>query len=159
MLLEAKADVSAVDRRGLSVLHSAVVTNGLFAVSTPLLSCIEVVVRAGAVVDVANPWGETPLKMAIERNLRGVVEYLLDVGARCERLPKDNALPDWVTVMVNKRQRCRDCCRTFYGVLRKRWLTARGERVPRDMINVLTRMLWESRRDAGWQEVQLGLRV
>ena len=127
-------------------------SEGLLIVRGVLLShvyCAQLLVRAGAMVDALNNDGRTPLQWAVSDQLKDCAEYLLDAGAKLSNLMSTN-LPQWFVAMVDKRKRCVDSCRALYGVLRKRWNMADGTRVSRDMVNVLTRQLWESRRDEKW---------
>ena len=105
--------------------------------------------RAGAEVDAVDKYGDTPLQRALMYDRKKNAEYLLDVGAKVSNL-KNKKLPEWFVAMIGKRKNCIDSCRALYGVLRKRWVLSDGSRVPRDMINVLTRLLWESRRNEQW---------
>lgn len=106
--------------------------------------------RARAEVDVMDKSGETPLYCAVQHERREAAEYLLGLGAKASKVARP---PDWFVVMVERRARCRDACRVLYGVLRRRW-TVCNQRVPRDMINVLLQLLWESWRSPRWALVK-----
>lgn len=106
--------------------------------------------RAGAVVDVKDKDGWTPLKFCIKVNAEESAEFLLDAGAKVANLKADKERPDWFEAMLNRRMHCREACGVLYGVLRKRWHMGDGARVPRDLITLLTGLLWASRRDERW---------
>lgn len=105
--------------------------------------------RAGAEVDAVDKDGWTPLGYAVVNDRKENAGYFLDVGAKVSKL-KDLDLLEWFAAMVAKRKNCVDSCCALYGVLRKRWTMADGTRVSRDMVNMLTQQLWESRRDEQW---------
>lgn len=113
--------------------------------------------RAGAELDVADKQGKTPLQMAIVGGAKQCAEYLLYVGAKISNL-KYKRFPKWFTAMIDKHKTCAESCFALYGVLRKRWIID-GYRVPRDMITVLTRLLWESRRNDQWQHLERNAKV
>lgn len=104
---------------------------------------------ASAKVDAVNTHRETPMQKAIQCSHSECAELLLDAGAKLSNLC--DPIPRWMTSLVSRRQRCKACVRAVYGVLRKRWKTAAsGMRVPRDIINMLTRMVWDRRFEAQW---------
>lgn len=108
-------------------------------------------VRARASVNVQNKEGASPLEIAIDGQASDdCVEFLLECGAKVP--PNLRKPPSWFTAMLARRKRCRDAAFTVYSVLRKRWRLEDGTRVPRDMINVLTKAVWDSRRDERWKE-------
>lgn len=105
--------------------------------------------HAGAALEVKDCSNWTPLQHAIKRDAQKCAEYLLEAGAKVFNLREDEVIPEWFAAMLKKRQHCRRNCLVVYGVLRKRWKVD-GQRVPRDMINLLTRLLWESWRNEQW---------
>lgn len=141
MLLEAKAEVNLSSQWGFTALHAATFSK------IPSVGCVAMLVRAGAVVDAKGSEGETALQFAIQNLVPDCAEYLFAAGAKLSNLKQ--AMPSWFVQISIKHNCCRRSARTFYGVLRKRW-TVHGSRVPRDMINLLTRMIWDSRMDKRW---------
>lgn len=111
-------------------------------------------IDAGATVDARTLMRDTPLQTAIKADLVGCAEHLLDAGAKMSNLSKERALPGWFLFITSKRKRCRETCRVLYGVLRLRWRLLDGQRVPLDMIRVLTRLIWESRREREWGQTK-----
>lgn len=108
--------------------------------------------RHGAEVDVLTEYGKTPLRFAIKQISEECAELLLDAGARISMLTDDEAFPEWWhNSTLSKRVHCRASCVALYGVLKKRWRLADGQRVPPDMIRLLTRLVWQSWRDERWQ--------
>lgn len=106
--------------------------------------------RRGATVDVLNEDGQTPLELTLALCVKKNAGILLDAGAKLANLKQDRPRPNWFVVMLNRRTHCRQSCLVFYGVLRKRWRLSDGQRMPRDMNTMLTRMVWPSWRDARW---------
>lgn len=159
MLLDARADPNMRDSLQQTALHfvawiGTVDRTEVFAfvcvVVSPSHSFNKALIGAGADVDAKDEFGRTSLELAIACGNIACAECLLDAGAKLCNLRQPLATPEWFARMVSKRARCMDSCRALYGVLRMRWRTSNGTRVPRDMINVLTRLLWTTRRDVRW---------
>lgn len=109
----------------------------------------QLLLRSGADVDMLDMHGATPLQTATRNHARMSAEILLEAGAK-ECMLQEDKKPGWLVAMIAKRKGCLQCCIALYGVLRKRWRLCDGQRVPRDMITVLTRMVWASWRDGRW---------
>ena len=107
-------------------------------------------ISAGAVVDVKDTFGETALHEAVNHGKQDCAELLLDAGARICDLKEDFNYPEWFTSMLSRRSRCKSSALALLGLLRKRW-RAGTEKVPLDMIRMLTRLVWDTRRDNRWQ--------
>lgn len=108
---------------------------------------LELLVQANATVDAEDDAGDTPLQLAIGRYSAEAADFLLCVGARTSKLRFQ--LPAWFQALLNQRVHCRESCYVLYGVLRVRWRVG-GQRVPRDMIRLLTQMVWGTRREEKW---------
>lgn len=114
-------------------------------------------IRAGAKVDVRSKDGYTPLAWAISNNGRDCAELLLDSGAKMSNVLEKVKIPSWVTEIVTKRQNVKRGLWAFIGVLRKRFLLGDaglehiGGRLPRDVINMLSRWVWATRFDPRWR--------
>lgn len=108
----------------------------------------QLLLRAGAAVDVVSKKGDTPLRWTLDKP--EYVELLLDAGAKLPD-PKSVTAPSWAVALASKRARCKACALALYGVLRKRWvLPSSSVRVPRDVLNMLTRRVWETRSNLQW---------
>ena len=94
----------------------------------------------------------TPLHYAVKYGKRNCAEVLLDVGAKICNLKEDFKHPDWFVAMVKRRSNCKSGAFALYGLLRKRWRVC-NEKVPLDMIRMLTGMVWGTRRDEKWNEM------
>lgn len=88
----------------------------------------------------------TPLDVAIKHHRKRTVEVLLSAGALQKTRVNGSS---WVKSICYRRQQCMKSLLTLYGVLRKRWRVA-GTRVPRDVINIITAMVWASRFRDQW---------
>lgn len=108
-------------------------------------------VRGGADVEVLTNDGMTVLQNAVILDAKECAAFLLEVGAKVLQSQGLTYRPDWFVAMIIKRSRCHKSCVALYGVLRKRWRLADNQRVPRDMITMLTHMVWQSWRNQRWQ--------
>ena len=113
-------------------------------------------IRAQAQLDVLDCKGITPLADAIRHNNRDCAELLLDAGAKLANVNKDIDIPDWLNDIITKRQNVKRALLIFIGVLRRRFTVPTaatvhtGNRIPRDMVNVLAAHLWETRFNHKW---------
>lgn len=113
-------------------------------------------IRAGAEIDLPNINGYTPLACAIYESYYNCAEYLVDGGAKMSNVRKDIKIPNWMNDIINKRKNVKRSLLIFNGVLRKRFVV-RGEgtqhlggRIPRDIVNVLSGLLWGTRFNPLW---------
>ena len=119
-------------------------------------------IQAGAKADERNNTGYTPLANAIFCNKRDVAELLLDKGAKMSNVREDFEIPDWMNVIVTKRQNVKQSLTTFTGVLRKRFAVSGGGteysrgRLPRDVVWVISRWAWNTRFDVRWAAIATG---
>src|SRR3990167_7510313 len=119
-------------------------------------------IQAGADLDARNNHGNTPLAGAINENKPGVAEFLLDKGAKMSNVPKNIRIPNWMNIIVTKRQNVRRSLTTFTGVLRKRFAVSGGGteytrgRLPRDVVGVISRWAWSTRFDGRWAATATG---
>lgn len=161
LLVAAKANLHMTDNHGNTALHGnarslspdlALMEVRRLCLAFTVDSFLQVLIRAGALVDRKNKLGSTPLEYAVQYSALEVAEYLLESGARVSNFGglHRSSFPPWFAHMMRKRKRCLDSARALYGVLRKRWRLSDGTRVPRDMINVLAQMVWATRRDSRW---------
>lgn len=74
LLISYKADITEKDMYGDSVLHTATMTN------VPV-EILEILVKAGAVVNERNKDGVTPLELAIENKISSHVKFYAEHGA------------------------------------------------------------------------------
>ena len=113
----------------------------------------QVLISAGAVVDVEDSrWG-TALQVSICEEEKSAAELLLDAGAKIGHLKEDLERPDWFVAMLQRRSNCKSSALALFGLLRKRWRVG-NEKVPLDMIKVLTGMVWDTRRDIIWVKLE-----
>ena len=114
-------------------------------------------IQAGAEVDERDDTGYTPLAWAINNNEHDVAELLFDKGANMSNVDEDFEIPDWMEVIITKRQNVRRSLTTFTGVLRKRFAVVGGGteytrgRLPRDVVGVISRWAWSTRFDKRWE--------
>lgn len=140
-LLGARADVNLSNGAGWMPLH--------WAVSRGHFDCARLLVEARSAVDRKTKGQQTPLYWAWKGTQLKCAEMLVDAGAKVSNVKRDMIIPEWAHALVAKRERCIASALALYGVLRKRW-SVLGQRVPRDIINILTRLVWESRLDHNW---------
>ena len=105
---------------------------------------------AGARVDLQDRYGATALQDSIKGDKEECAELLLDAGSKVSSVSKDLVQRKWCEAMLTRRSDCKRSAIALYGLLRKRWLVGGVEKVPRDMINVLTQMVWDTRHDRRW---------
>ena len=110
-------------------------------------------ISAGAVVDMKDKDGMTALHRALKYGMVDCTELLLDAGAKISILNMRFEQPDWFVAMVKRRSNCKSSAFALYGLLRKRWRVV-NEKVPLDMIRMLTRMVWDTRHGERWDEVE-----
>lgn len=100
--------------------------------------------------------GRTALAAAIKYNKVDCAELLLDAGAKVSSLRENFKVPDWMNAIVTKRQNAKHALQAFIRVLRTRLLIPGpatqhiGNRLPRDLVNLLTLFVWNTRLDSGW---------
>ena len=113
-------------------------------------------IQAGAELEAHDNNGYTPLANAIYFNKPDAAELLLDKGAKIRNVREGVQIPDWMNVIVTKRQNVRQSLTTFIGVLRKRFAVSGGGteytrgRLPRDVVGVISRWAWSTRFDERW---------
>lgn len=113
-------------------------------------------IRAGANIEERNKGGYTPLAEAIHEDHPDFAEMLLDFGAKISNVHEKIRAPNWMNGIVKKRQNVKRGILTFIGVLRKRisisCATTRhiGNRLPRDVVNLLSKCVWKMRFDPRW---------
>lgn len=116
----------------------------------------KILLRAGAKVDVLSSYGYTPLARAIYFNNRDCAELLLDAGATMENVHQDVEIPEWMDALLRKREAVKRGLLTFLGVMRKRFevphggMEHMGDRLPRDMVSMLSAYVWNTRLDSRW---------
>ena len=114
-------------------------------------------IQAGAELDEHDNYGDTPLARAIFSDEPAVAELLLDKGAKVTNVKENVEIPQWMSVIVAKRQNVRRSLTTFTGVLRKRFAVSGGGteytrgRLPRDVVGVISRWAWTTRFDKRWE--------
>jgi ankyrin repeat protein len=102
-------------------------------------------VAAGATIDpFQSDDGNTPLANAIGKGHIRCAEILFDAGAKMSQLKV--AIPEWMKVVVLKRDNCKKAFIALYGALRKRLFT----QVSKDMAVMISMLVWHSRRSSGW---------
>src|SRR3990167_5205565 len=95
-------------------------------------------IRAGAELDARSNNGSTPLAHAIHYDSLGAAELLLDMGAQMSNVNENVEIPDWMNIIVARRQNVKQGLLAFIGVLRKRFVVSGGGtvytrgRLPRD---------------------------
>ena len=109
-------------------------------------------ISAGALVDVKDIDKETALNYTVNNERTDCADLLLNAGAKIRNLKEDLKHPEWFVAMLKKRSSCKSGALALFGLLRKRW-RVRTEKVPLDMIKMLTRMVWDTRHDERWAEV------
>lgn len=155
-LLSSGVDPNARDSEGVLALRRASLRGNVGCVQEceriVADACSQqILVQGGARVDVLTKQGDSSLQLAMKHGAFECAVSLLEAGAKLSQLKKVAIHPQWFVAMIALRRRCNKSCLAFYGVLRKRWRLEDNQRVPRDMITLLTRMLWKSWRDERWQ--------
>jgi hypothetical protein len=77
----------------------------------------------------------------------------VDAGAKMSNVKKDVKIPDWMETIIIKRKNAMMSIGAFIGVMRKRFDSEGphiGNRLPKDMVNLLATMLWSTRFDERW---------
>ena len=163
-LIDARADVHVKSNDGgLTALHFVAwrgytacvqvcgrVCVTFFSRVAELCVCAQMLLGAGAEVDAMCSLSETALQKSVRRGRGDCTALLLDAGAKLSHLGDDLEHPEWFTAMLKRRSNCRNGALILYGVLRKRRLLFGRERVPRDIISMLTRAVWDTRHDDRW---------
>lgn len=182
VLLEAGADPSIRDEFGWMPLHlaykSAECTGLLIAaypagvkqldghtvlhkaVNSRSLDVSRMLIDAGCAVD-GGSIARTPLWRAFYFENRGdspaqariMAEMLLDRGAQLERIKLDsdlNGIPNWAVAFVARRRACRSSCWAVLELARRCSRDIGGNR--RDVLQLIARMIWDSRRDKLWED-------
>lgn len=125
--------------------------------------CVEALIDEGAsvnaVVFVEEGYGggrrnNTALSNAIHNGWGGCAERLLDRGAKIN-LAQLRFQPPWWQRIVAKHSNVRRSVLAFVGVLRKRRVFPLQLRVPKDMVNVLSDLIWRNRFDPLWTHANL----
>jgi ankyrin repeat protein len=104
-------------------------------------------------LDAQNKRGKTPLAVAIVKDKKDCAERLLDAGAKMSNVDKSVIIPPWVETIVVKRKNAMISIGVFIGVTRKRFEIQGqhiGNRLPRDLISLISKYLWEARFDEKW---------
>lgn len=114
-------------------------------------------ILASAELEVLNHCGFTPLAIAMARNKPDCAELFLDAGAKLTHVHESIKMPDWMRDIITKRQNVKRSLLVFMGMLRRRLVvpnaaTAVGNRVPRDMVNLLAIYVWVTRFNHRWIE-------
>jgi ankyrin repeat protein len=174
LMIRAGANVLALDVEGWTPLHAAAVVGrcdalGLLLEVTPdgvtqkdtegstalhlaaqcgSLACCELLVTAGSELDALDEEECTPLWNALDSCFDDVAEYLIDQGARLEKIRvAPNIPPPWAEDMFLGRQACRSSALAFAGLRRRsRVIGGNG----RDVLQLIARLIWESRRSEQW---------
>ena len=142
------ASVNAVDKDGRTPLH--------YAAQVGAVDVCALLLDAGSVIDALGKDGYTPLYWALWQGKRDVAELLLDRGARVELVKLDDCLkviPDWVVSFVARRNACRSSCWAVLELARRRSEAIGYNR--RDVLGIVARMVWDSRRDECWRTRKL----
>lgn len=87
--------VKATTRRGMTVLHVAVMNNAIATVNMMLG------VYADVGINTANQWGETPLHLAAAMGRIDIIERFIDKGAQKDLMDKWGRTPQMVIVGYN----------------------------------------------------------
>ena len=111
-------------------------------------------IRASAEVDGLDEEGHTPLSFAIATNKPDCAELLLDAGSKMANVGEGISIPDWTNDIITKRRNVKHSLVTFMGVLKRRLVVpnAYGNRVPRDMVTLLSNHVWATRFNHRWIE-------
>lgn len=111
----------------------------------------ELLVKAGSELDAFDEDVCTPLWHAFFLNHDDVADYLLDQGARLEKIWISDHFPSipppWAEDMFLCRQACRSTALAFMGLLRRsRVIGGNG----RDSLQLIARLIWLGRRSEKW---------
>lgn len=111
-----------------------------------------VLLDAGCITDAFDSDRRTPLWWAFFNRKRDNAELLLDHGARLDRVKLDGeyvkAIPEWAVAFAARRDACRVSCWVVLKLARCRSpVIGRNQR---DVLGIVARIVWESRRDPSW---------
>jgi ankyrin repeat protein len=99
-----------------------------------------------------NDDGHTALARAIEYDHHECAELLFDAGAKIGNV--NVPIPDWMNDIVTKRNNLKVAFTVLYGILRRIVVPSaynpNGDRIPRDMVRVMSYMVLDSRSDPSW---------
>lgn len=134
--------VHVVDMDGNIPLH--------FASKHGWLDTCSFLLKAGSKVDLMDQNGHTPLYYALDEEYRGMIELLIEHGARLEhvRMPFV-VIPSWVHEFVAHREACRSTSYAILQLARRRSRVIGGNR--KDVLGIIARMTWESRHNRSWE--------
>lgn len=146
-LVDARANLDAVDNGGDTPLHRAALESKLDAVRALL--------RAGADVTRANRWNHVALWYALSFLRNECAAALLCGGARVEHLSDDITVPPWVQefqgALDGRRAACRAACIALLGV--RRFRASRSALPPyfgRDVVTLIGKQVWLLRESSEW---------
>jgi hypothetical protein len=100
-----------------------------------------------------NNDGRTALANAIRFNRHDCAELLFHAGAKIRNV--DVSIPEWMNEIVTKRNKLTAAFTALYGILRRRIVvpsaySSNGDRIPRDMVRVMSYMVLDTRFDPSW---------
>lgn len=105
-------------------------------------------------VDELNDARRTALCQAVMMGKRECADLLVDAGAKLEYLRSELPnIPTWLECLYARRRNVLNSYLVLYGVLRRRvTFTTCGKkiRVPRDMVRLITQLLYATRRNPAW---------
>jgi hypothetical protein len=104
-------------------------------------------------VDLVDNYGRTALAVAIGKAHHECAEVLLHAGASLGKVK--GVIPEWMNKIIAKRDSFNAAFTVLYGILRRRIVVPlsdhqAGERIPRDMVRVISDMLLDTRFDVVW---------
>ena len=113
----------------------------------------QVLLAGRAQVKLVDKDGRTALAVAIDNDHHECAEILLHAGAKLRNF--NRSIPDWMHEIVAKRNNLKAAFTVFYGILRRRIVVPsahypNGDRVPRDMVRVISYMVVDTRFDSRW---------
>lgn len=147
LLLASKAMVDLTNIHGNTALHDAAYEGRWL--------CVEMLIKAKANVELRNMLGHTPLARAMKQNHPDCVDLLLSVGfAKLSSVPFENE--NCMRAISKKRRNVVRSMWAFIAVMRKRFTVPCagtlliGNRIPRDVVTLLSMYLWMTRLDSRW---------
>jgi hypothetical protein len=146
--IEMGANVNARSIGGYTPLHFALLYERVTAVKV-----VRVLLDAGASVDmIDDDDGWTPLHRAICTNRVDVARMLIDRGAKlCNVLLDENVpkIPDWVTIFMESRAKCRCAAIVIVGIHEFRRTTVTGNN-DINVFKLISKHIWSMRMDDMW---------
>jgi hypothetical protein len=138
LCIEMGANVNARSHTECTPLHFA-------SSKEDFVDVVRILLDAGAIVDVANCDGWTPLCFAIATSLVDNARLLIDGELKCQMLSVASpAIPDWITVFIASRSNCRCVAIIIIGIHKYRRTNITGNN-DINVLRLIGKHIWSAR--------------